>query len=160
MLHPCSINTDQADLFLYKASLVLWSFSNLPLTQTKVEYLTTIFSKFFLTKQIHWPWIKQSGSIRPGSCKLFFLYGLNKMWLLYQNCFMLQYFKNASKEFWPVPFTKCIVILRFLRQNARMKHENQLNSFKTLNIFSLTCVRLITMNFLDKLFLFVLYLFI
>jgi len=52
-------------------------------------------------------------------------------------------------------FRKCIVILRFLRQNARKKHENWLTAFKALNIFSLSCFRLITMTFLGKLYLFV-----
>jgi len=49
-------------------------------------------------------------------------------------------------------FRKYIVILRFLRQNARMMHKNRLTAFKALNIFSLSCLRLITMNFLKKLF--------
>ena len=51
-------------------------------------------------------------------------------------------------------FIKCIVILRFLRQNAQTKHENSLTAFKALNIFSLSCFGLITMIFLDQLFLF------
>ena len=48
-------------------------------------------------------------------------------------------------------FRKCIVILRFLRHYARMRHDNQLTAFKTLNMISLSCLKLITMNLLNKL---------